>query len=196
MHCDRRLNTIRLVWATEHFADVRWQSRSMAGRRLLACGFFALLIALLPRPAWACSCSGFATFEEVTREPGMIVLVGRVVAVGADRNESVSPKDPRHIDVDVTWVARGRASSTRVRVWNLWAGTSCGGSLTDLVAGDTAIVAVSPAAQARRDSTELWEALDLQIPPVDYVITTSCGQAVRALRTREAIEKYVGRVIP
>lgn len=168
----------------------------MTRSRLLVAASVAFLLGLLPTPLWACSCFGFATFQQVTREPGMVVLVGTVIATGGDSGETVSPADPPHVDVDVSWVAKGNASSTRVRIWNLWAGTSCGGSLSNLTPGTTAAFAARTAALAKRDFTELWEVLNANIPPTDYVVTTTCGQAVHVLRTRKELDQYVGRRVP
>lgn len=162
--------------------------------RYLVLGLFAVFMfhAVAAEPAWACSCVGVSTFEAISGKPGVDLLVGRDVAV----TDSIFPRDPKFVDVDVTSRGKQAIAMTRMRVWNIWAGTSCGGALSDLAPGDQVAVAARVAASARLETPDFWEmmeALGFRVPPSDHVITATCGPAVRVLRTREDLDKYVGR---
>ena len=87
-------------------------------------------------PGWACSCVAVSTFEQNARSQATsLVVVGQVVAAGKGRADSLHEGDPPYVDLEVVWVAKGKAPGRRLRIWNVWAGSSCGGGLHKLVPG-------------------------------------------------------------
>ena len=90
-------------------------------------------------PAAACSCGAMPTLEQTVQDAAFVV-VGRVAAIGELKYDD----DPASIDVEVEWVAKGPVSSSRIRIWNTSAGTSCGGVFNDyaIVQGVDTVVPV------------------------------------------------------
>ena len=141
-------------------------------------------------PAAACSCGGMPTLEQTVHEADFVV-VGRVAAIG----ELKFDDDPASIDVEVEWVAKGPVSSSRIRVWNTSAGTSCGGVFTGLTAGDYAVMALDAAKAPTPEELEYLDLVEIHPPLGDYVIRTACEEGFRALKTKRDRDRWVGRTI-
>ncbi len=165
-------------------------------RHAFVSGCVLLLLFLPAVPSWACVCTASPSFDDSTRtQKASVVVVGRVLAVGTDSEGTLHRDDPAGVDVEIMWVAKGRVPATRVRIWNLWAGSSCGGALQMLPAGTQAAFALARADDERRRAPELWEALSANVPSTDFVLPIVCGDAVRILRSREEASRYVGKRI-
>ena len=158
---------------------------------LLALG---MLIAVV-RPASACTCGGFTDFTTVTRQ-APVVLVGRIVSVGAAPAEKrLIMDDPSSLQIDVLRSAKGSAPA-RVRVWNELAGTSCGGAFQKMAVGTRVVVALQLVGEIKPRSKELWGALMFDAPDGDYVLAVgSCGQSMTVLRTERDLNGWMGRVV-
>jgi len=94
----------------------------------------------------------------------------------------------------LTWV-KGFVSEKRVRIWNMWAGTSCGGYFRRLGPGAQAVFALTPALEMRRQVPELWELLNMSASPADFELTTTCAETLRVLQWAVDLQKYVGKRI-
>src|SRR5688572_22521931 len=156
-----------------------------------------LLVLLVPAvPSWACFCTAFSTFDELAKKDATVVVVGRIRAVGSPAEGKVYEGAPTSVDVEVEWVAKGSASAARLRIWDVWAGSDCGGALQILSIGEQAAFALTTADAYRRGSPELWELLEAKAPPGDFVVLTGgCGNPVRRLRSRREADRYIGKRI-
>jgi hypothetical protein len=115
------------------------------------------------------------------------------VAVGAPVEDRLEKDDPGFVDLEVASVAKGHVTQTRVRIWNLWAGSSCGGALRALSAGSTAAFALETAPRARSQARALWELLGSKVASQDFVLATICGEAMRPFGSKEEASDYVGK---
>ena len=155
----------------------------------------ALLLALLAAmtivvvtasPAEACSCIGFTKFNQLLHsEP--LTIVGRVSSLGS---AGLDPADPRSVEVEVEWVAKGSLGERHVRVWNSMAGTSCGGAFGITPPGTELAIALHPV-PAKLE--EIWTLLDFRPFPEDYLIVPACAEPYVILRTPKERSKYFGK---
>lgn len=154
-------------------------------------GILAVVGALLsmPRPADACTCFGWKDIDDMARE-APIVVVGRIVAEGEARYAG-----PRWIDLSIEWVAKGEAAGSRIRVWDAWADSDCGGVLK-FRRDRSAVLALRRIAGVPGEEREHWN--DLQFVPreSDFLAGLgACVEPVKVLETRRERRRWIGRVL-
>jgi hypothetical protein len=141
-------------------------------------------------PAAACSCGGMLTFEQSARDAPFVV-VGRVASFGELKYDD----DPASIDVEVEWVAKGAITSSQIRVWNTFAGSSCGGVFGTVKAGTYVVMALDAVKAPTPEEREYLDLVEIHPPLGDYVIRTACEEGLRALKDKRERNRWIGRTI-
>ena len=168
---------------------------NVAGQSKLIVGLAVLFVCVSATPGWACFCTAFPSFDEAARKQGSVVLVGQVVSIGAAASGRLEPNDPTYVDLSVRPMEQGQVQTAPVRVWNIWAGSSCGGDLQSLPLGSDAAFVVETAAAARRRESELWDALGAKVPSSEFVLLGICGESVRRFRSSSEAVEYARRLV-
>ena len=149
--------------------------------------FLALAFA---QPAAACSCSAYTAFERVAQKSEM-VIVGRVIGVSSGLAGWTYPDDPRYIDLEVRTVAKGSFKRTTLKIWNDWAGSSCGGHFLGVRRGQHIVVAADLVGSVRTDRRQMWEILKFSARDGDAVSNSVCAQASRLLKSDQDLNTWL-----
>jgi hypothetical protein len=108
----------------------------------------------------------------------------------------MAPNDPRFIDLDVEWIAKGEVQQKSVRAWNPSAGTSCGGAFAVLVIGNEVAVALTQLSPTTEPVDDLyWQTLGFRPPLGEYLISAGCADPFVILTTPEDRSRYFGKRI-
>ena len=150
----------------------------------------------MDRSALACSCVGFVTFEQTIREAPLL-LVGRVASIGTLRSGVRGGTDPRVIELEVVWTAKGPVQAKRVDVWNASAGGSCGGALRGVAVGSHVVLALTHVRAAQVGPEPVWKRTGV-LSPRDMVLALAqgaCGESLRLLKGERDLAGWVGKTI-
>lgn len=143
-------------------------------------------------PASACTCAGETAFDGTARRAD-VVVTGRVTSIGELRYDD----DPQSIDVDVEWVGKGGVTASSIRVWNVLAGTSCGGAFKEMKPGSLVALALS-VVRASDDTSFGDPAIDeLLVRPVagDFEVLTGCSEGHKVFRTKRDRDRWIARAL-
>ena len=152
---------------------------------------FGLSVLVDAFPAMACTCVGNSGFDEAARDSPVAVLA-RVVERGEKDGYT---KTPRWIEADVEWVAKGDVGARRIRIWDGFPSSDCGGSLGPLKARSWAMIALRRVEDYLPHVGEYWKLADMSPGSGDFVIATGCAEGARILKTKEERERWIGRTI-
>ncbi|MEZ5293852.1 MAG: hypothetical protein R2745_22405 [Vicinamibacterales bacterium] len=152
----------------------------MARRYVVVLGLVAGALHLGGQPASACSCMGYAAFDEVARRAPLVVI-GQVVDVGP-RWPGLRPDGlPMAVHLDVSWTPKGSGPS-RLRVWDGAANSSCGGALWRLSVGQWVVVALDAVAAKPPELRESWKDWPVQPADGDFLLAAPvCAESLRRL---------------
>lgn len=141
-----------------------------------------------PSDALACVCvGGIPTIDrQVANAP--VVIAARVIA--AEPLKDAAGQLTEHIAairVEVLEAIRGGKVTTRLRIWDQFAGSSCSLELTALPVGTFAIIALDP---KQERLPEWWRLIGIKPEPGDYLFGT-CQQHWRMFENEADLRRYV-----